>query len=207
MICKDLAAVMLLAATALAAQNNTPQQASGCAVQISLTAPIDVGREFVPAGWMGDGASGRARQDIQMAQMPNPKPRPGGDSSVVTKISYRPGAVGWAGVYWQWPVNNWGDKPGKAVQGASTISFWAAGEKGGEIVEFKAGGVQGKPCSDSFEVSLGSVKLTKDWKQYHISLRGHIDSRKPLYGAFAWVATGDSNPGGLIFYLDGIRYE
>jgi hypothetical protein len=206
MIWKDIVSVSLLTALSLTAQNKI-QKGGRCTVQSSVTAPVDVEREFIPSGWMGDGATDHARQDIQMAQVANAKSRPGAPNTVVTKITYRPGAVRWAGIYWQWPANNWGDKPAKAVQGASAISFWAAGERGGEIVEFKAGGVTGKPCNDSFEVSLGSVALTKDWKQYRIPLRNRTDSLKPIYGAFAWVATGDSNPEGLAFYLDSIRYE
>jgi hypothetical protein len=206
MIRKDLVGVSLLTALSLTPQNKTPNSA-GCTVQSSVTAPVDVQREFIPSGWMGDGATDHGRRDVQMAQVANAKSRPGAQSTVVTKITYRPGAVRWAGIYWQWPANNWSTKPGKAVQGASAISFWAVGEKGGEIVEFKVGGVTGRPCNDSFEVSLGSVALTKDWKQYRIPLRSRTDSRKPIYGAFAWVATGDSNPEGLIFYLDSIRYE
>src|SRR5438132_1618605 len=152
MNCRHILVVTLLTGIPSVAQDNK-QKAGGCGVQILLAAPIDVEKEFIPLGWMGDGAGEQAKQHIQMAQVANTKPRPGAQSNVVTKITYLAGAVGWAGMYWQWPVNNWGDKPAKAVRGASAISFWVAGDKGGEIVEFKAGGISGKPCSDSFEVS------------------------------------------------------
>ena len=82
-----------------------------------------------------------------------------------------------------------------------------AGQKGGEIVEFKSGGIAGggKKHKDSYEVTLGSVALTKDWKQYEISRKGKDLS--VVIGAFAWVATADANPGGLTFYLDDMRFE
>ena len=203
---KGLLIFTLLTAPSLVSQEKK-QMAADCAIQISLTAPIEVQKEFIPSGWMGDGASERAKEYIQMAQVANPKPRPGAQNNVVTKFTYKPGAVGFAGIYWQWPVNNWGDKPAKVVKGASLVSFWAAGEKGGEIVEFKAGGMAGKPCGDSFEVSLGAIALTKDWKRYTILLRSRSDPRRPIYGAFAWVANRDSNHEGVTFYLDDIRYE
>ena len=72
------------------------------------------------------------------------KARAGDMNGQVMKVHYQPGAVGWAGVYWLSPANNWGDKPPKQMRGASKVTFWAAGQKGGEIVEFKAGGVNGK---------------------------------------------------------------
>jgi len=72
-------------------------------------------------------------------------------------------------------------------------------------VEFKAGGVTGRHHEDSFEVGLGSVSLTADWRQYSISLQGA--SLANVIGGFAWVATSASNPGGVTFYLDAIRYE
>src|SRR6266404_2661022 len=61
--------------------------------------------------------------------------------------------------------------PAKQIQSASKVIFWAAGQKGGEIVEFKAGGVTGKTCQDSFEASTGQIALTKEWKRYEIPLR------------------------------------
>jgi hypothetical protein len=110
-------------------------------------------------------------------------------------------------VYWLSPANNWGDKPPKRIQGATKITFWAAGQKGGEIVEFKAGGVSGKTCVDSFEASTGKIALTKEWKHYEIRLqRGK--AAIPTVGSFAWVAASDGNPSsGIVFYVDGIRYE
>src|ERR1700679_3623883 len=53
-----------------------------------------------------------------------------------------PGATGWAGIYWLEPANNWGDvKGGFNLKGAKKLVFSARGEKGGEVVTFKMGGV------------------------------------------------------------------
>lgn len=47
---------------------------------------------------------------------------------------------GWAGVVWQSPAGDWGDKPGGwNLSGAERLSFWARGARGGEIVKFEFG--------------------------------------------------------------------
>jgi hypothetical protein len=160
---------------------------------------------FIAAGFMGDGE--RGKQYVQVRPVAGEKPRPGNVDGMCIKVSYQSGAIGWAGVYWDYPANNWGDQPGRAIRGVTKVVFWAAGQKGGEIVEFKSGGIAagGKRYKDTYEVTLGSVALTKDWKQYEISLKGRDLSN--VIGAFAWVATADANPGGLTFYLDDMRFE
>ena len=172
---------------------------------VALTPPVDVSKMFIAAGFMGDGE--RGKQYVQVRPVVGEKPRTGDVDGMCIKVSYQAGAVGWAGVYWQHPPNNWGDAPGRSIRGSTKIVFWAAGQKGGEIVEFKSGGIAagGKKYRDSYEVTLGSVALTKDWKQYEISLKGKDLS--VVIGAFAWVATADANPGGLTFYLDDMRFE
>jgi hypothetical protein len=171
-----------------------------------LPAPVDIGKMFIPSGWMGDGEKGK--NYVQVVPVPaEEKPKPGASGGVCTRVSYKPGPVGWAGVYWQHPADNWGQVPGVSIRGATKLVFWAAGKKGGEIVEFKTGGIssRGKPYKDSFEASLGSVALNRDWKQYQIDLKGQDLSN--VIGGFAWVATGDANPGGLVFYLADMRFE
>ena len=54
----------------------------------------------------------------------------------------RPLLQGGLGTYWLSPANNWGDvKGGYNLTGAKKLVFWARGEKGGEVVTFKMGGV------------------------------------------------------------------
>ena len=178
----------------------------GCAqtpqVSRTLAAPFDVSEAYVASGYMGDGEAGKP---VQMRNVTGEMPRPGDTDGLCIKIAYQPGAKGWAGVYWLSPANNWGDKPGNRIQGASKITFWAVGAKGGEIVEFKAGGVSDKQYRDSFEKSMGSVALTKQWKQYTITLAGQ--KTVSVLGGFAWLGKATDNPDGLTFYLDAIRYE
>jgi hypothetical protein len=175
---------------------------AGAWAQRSLVAPVDVGELYVPSGFMGDGEAGGK---VQVRRVAGEKPRAGSADGLCVKVSYLPGSKGWAGVYWQHPADNWGDAPGLTIVGATRITFWAAGAKGGEIVEFKAGGINGKRYQDSFEVSSGSLALSSDWKQYRIDLRRAKLSN--VVGGFAWDATAADNPNGLTFYLDRIRYE
>jgi hypothetical protein len=108
-------------------------------------------------------------------------------------------------VYWQYPDGNWGKVPGREVKGAKTVEFWARGEKGGEVVSFKVGGINQLKYKDSLDISMDPVVLTTEWKQFEIDLGGADTSS--VIGAFAWIASKDGNPGGLTFYLDDIRFK
>lgn len=164
---------------------------------------VDVGRRFAPSGWMGDGESGTAHlaYDEACTVMPHGAP-------TCMKFSYTPGPQGWAGMYWLNKPQNWGAAPGEnyAGKGFRRVTFWARGERGGETVGFKSGGVSsGEQHRDSFEADMGVVTLSPAWKSYHIDLGGMDLSS--VIGLFGWNASQASNPGGLTFYLDDIRYE
>jgi hypothetical protein len=136
------------------------------------------------------------------------KSRPGNSKGYCIRISYlKPAGKGFAGVYWAEPAHNWGEVPGRKVLGASRVSFWAAGENGGEVVEFMAGGIRspGKPFFDSFSATLGQKRLEKEWRRFEIDLKEC--SLSDVIGAFAWSAAANWNPSPLVFYLDDIRYE
>lgn len=204
-------AFLILASGAVAPGLHAQQPKKGPPVTpnpAALQAPVDVASYFVASGYMGDGKL--ANRYVKVTPVAGAMCRSGNVPCI--KVSYQRGSEGWAGVYWQSPANNWGDKPGRQIEGATKITFWAAGESGNEIVELKAGGILDKPPTsgaswrpDSFEATLGNVVLSKQWKQYAIPLAGK--SLKNVVGGFAWVATADANPRGLTFYLDAIRYE
>ena len=165
--------------------------------------PFDVLSKFYAAGWMGDGEQGTKYVQLFEAWEKNPHSAP-----VCVKIIYNPGPKGWAGIYWQNKPNNWGDKPGKNLKkyGYKKLTFWAKGEKGGEMVEFKAGGISsGKKYADSFEVSTGKVILGKEWKQYTLDLED--EDLSSAIGGFCWVASKSGNSRGLTFYLDDVYYD
>lgn len=166
--------------------------------------PFDILSIFFATGWMGDGEQGTRYVELFEAWRENTLSAP-----ICIKIVYLPGPKGWAGIYWQYKPDNWGDKPGINLKkyGYTKITFWARGEKGDEIVEFRAGGINapGKKYRDSFEVTLGKVVLEKTWKQYIIDLED--EDLSSVIGGFCWVASGTANPNGLTFYLDDIYYE
>jgi hypothetical protein len=115
--------------------------------------------------------------------------------------------IGWAGVYWLYPANNWGDdKDGHNLTGAKKLTFWARGQKGGEVVTFKMGGVgMGHQYPDSDGASSDPITLTKEWKKYSIDLTGKDLSR--ISGGFAWVGSVKDNQRPITFYLADIYYE
>ena len=113
---------------------------------------------------------------------------------------------GWAGIYWMYPPNNWGIVPngGYDLNGAKKCIFHARGEKGGEKITFKIGGIPGK-YGDSTEVFLSNITLTTEWQKYEIDLRGKNLSR--IVGGFCLILTKANNPNGAVFYLDEIYYD
>jgi len=155
---------------------------------------------FVPSGWMGD------HGDIKFNDGCRENPYSRRTCVRVDYSAKRKQGAGWAGVCWQEPANNWGNIPGgHDLTGAEKLSFYARGEKGGEVItEFKMGGIQGE-FSDSTSASIGPVVLTPEWEKYTIDLKNEDLSR--VIGGFAFVVSEMENPDGAIFYIDEIKYE
>ncbi len=166
---------------------------------------FDVLARFTASGWMGDAEQGQTYLQLEEASKENPHSGP----SCVKVVYAKPGPLRWAGVYWQHPADNWGDSPGMDFQaeGYARLTLWARGRSGGEVVEFKAGGIRtpGKTYHDSFSASTGKVTLSDQWQRFAIDLRGADLSS--VIGGFCWVASASSNPNGLTFYIDDVFYE
>ncbi len=172
---------------------------------------------YVPSGWMGDYGDLKMNQGWpKNASSKDPKKaakaeeaKPGEDTCIqVRYTAERKQGAGWAGIYWQHPANNWGDKRGGFDLAAySKLTFMAKGEQGGEVVDkFFIGGITGQTEEgDSDEASLSPVTLTKDWKKYEIPLKGLDMSH--IIGGFGFAANADANPNGFIAYIDDIRLE
>ena len=155
---------------------------------------------FAPSGWMGDYG------DIKINLAATEKPRSGNTSIKITYSAKMTQGAGWAGIYWQQPANNWGEKKGGYdLTGASKLTFWARGANGGEkMAEFKMGGITGEfPDSDS--ASIGPIELSTEWQKYTIDLKDKDMSH--MIGGFCWAASKDDNPNGFVIYLDDIIYE
>ncbi len=155
---------------------------------------------FIPAGWMGDYG------DIKYNDAYPDKPYSRKSSIKIVYTAQKKQGAGWAGIYWQDPANNWGNlKGGYDLTGAKKLTFWARGEKGGEVItEFKMGGINGEH-SDSATSSIGPIQLTPEWKQYTIDLKD--EDLSLVIGGFAFVISSMENPEGATFYMDDIAYE
>ena len=133
-------------------------------------------------------------------------PCPSGGKACL-KLGYQPhGSKGWAGIYWQNPPNNWGERQGGYnLSGAQCVSFAARGERGGELLsQVKIGGITGN-YPDSDTASAGPIKLTNQWKRYRIDARGR--NLKSISGGFCVTLEKAGNPEGATIYFDEIRYE
>jgi len=152
---------------------------------------------FIPSGYMGD--HGDIKMDFNIADAPK-------EGKTCIKIAYsgqKSQGQGWAGVFWQEPENNWGEKDGGYnLTGAKKFVFWAKGAQGGEEVEFMVGGGAGKDGKkgNTAEAKLGKVTLANTWTQYSIDLSGK-DLSNIIFG-FGFVVAGNAKT----FYLDRMAY-
>ena len=145
------------------------------------------------SGYMGN--TGAMHVDDKCAEKPH-------SGEACMKVEYS-AKDNWAGIFWQSPANDWGDKPGGAnLSKADMLVFWARGEKGGEKVSFFMGGLKDKPFSDTANRKLEDVVLRKEWTRYRIPLDGVDLSR--IKTGFGFNFGGQGKP--FAFYLDDIGY-
>jgi hypothetical protein len=197
--------IMLLAATGLILSLSLPVPAADLLNGTHLPFYVYHGsgsrdNHYVPSGWMGD--YGDLHVDEKFHEKKN-------DPKTVVRVDYNAkGAqgAGWAGIYWQHPANNWGNREGGMnLNGAHRLVFLARGAKGGEkISEFKVGGIEGT-FRDSGSAAIGPLELTKKWQEYSIPLDGQELSS--IAGGFCLTMSRDNNPEGMSVYLDNIRFE
>jgi hypothetical protein len=150
---------------------------------------------YAPSGWMGD--TGSLQLDVANTEQPH-------SGSTCVKVDFTKSS-GWAGIAWQSPANDWGDKPGGYdLTGATKLTFWARGDHGGESIAVGVGLIGSeKAYPDSLKASKPDVVLTQDWKQYSIDLAG----RNLEHVKTGFVITLVSKGSPITVYLDDIRYE
>lgn len=170
----------------------TPLNAAGAVV-------VDVTNVFYPTGLMGD------KGDVSIFSGAD-VPEELGSTKIVYSGAESEGK-GWAGVYWQYPKYNWGDRAGLDLSSATKLTFKAKGEKGTEHAEFMVGGISGGVYEDSINppISTGEIELERDWKDYVINFY-MTDDLTQVIGGFCWLTTDNSRPGDVI-YLKEIKYE
>ena len=116
------------------------------------------------------------------------------------------------------PVPNFGDVPNAGVNlsGATSLTFWARGEIGGERIEFFVAGVGREantgvptnpfPDSSPRRPTVGTLfTLSSEWQRFRIDVSG-MDLSYVL-GGFGWVASRAANPSGAVFFVDDIEFE
>jgi hypothetical protein len=158
--------------------------------------PFAVDDWYGPSGYMGDGENPGAIMDAQSC-LPS---RPSTWIGNCHRYTWTPSGKAWAGVYWQYPDGNWGDKPGLPIPaGATQISFQAWGATGNEKVDFMVGMM----AVDGFQVTKAQIALTTAPQKYTLPLAGATYAK--VVGGFGWVAKDAT--AAITFGIDDIRWE
>lgn len=116
---------------------------------------------------------------------------------------------GFAGVCWKNEAGNEGQAPGEDLSkpGYRRLTFWAKGAAGGEVVEFRAGGLGNIKTlyRDSFDVTAGKLRLGPAWKEYTIYVMDADLSS--VMTPFCALFHREDHPGAATVFLDDIEYR
>ena len=185
--------------------------------------PFAVDQYFVASGWMqatlihqdaiciyppilDGGRDGGAdvvidRDGSSMSDRGTVPPLPGSKCWTITYAPTSP--TDWAGVDWQYPINNWGASPGLVIPpGAARVSFVAWGDAGGETLSFNVG--YGPATSDAFSASLDNQLLTTTPTRFAVDISGIAYTCNSVRMGFGWVARGGAT---ITFHIADVRWE
>lgn len=116
---------------------------------------------------------------------------------------------GFAGVCWKNELGNEGEAPGDDLSKGRyrRIGFWARGAAGGEVAEFRAGGLGNVKTRyrETFDVSTGKIRLTSSWREYSIYVMDADLSS--VMTPFCVLFHREDNPEHTVVYVDDIQYE
>lgn len=185
--------------------------------------PFTVSEYFAPSGAMGDGA---VMGNLVINDNKACKDRPEGARGNCYSFDYVAGPELWAGLYWQYPANNWGAEPGLPVHGEkfSKVTFQAAVKEGMERIIFVVGGIGVPRAPEEAEVYPHNDQMkheapfdvTTEWQKFELPIpMQFVDDATPiseLIGAFAWYAnhppdTDYTTAPLKTIYIDDLAYE
>jgi hypothetical protein len=182
-----------------------------------IPASIRLDAVGIPAGWFIE--TGSPETDLETyIKLEKGEPVTCLLGEICYKITYETGQSSGGIIYWPKTCGNTGSEDAwkKVREGTcginvleagnlksiDRITFWARGNHGGEVLEFKVGDANLLPIPGR---SSGKITLRSKWQQYEISLVG-LDLTNAI-ALFIWDATDIDNPQGAIFYLSEIQFE
>jgi len=175
--------------------NEKPVESPSAELPLTIyNEPSNEAAVFIPSGFMGSIDALK----IDAASTENPAV-----GSHCLKVTYAK-VDDWAGVVWQSPEADWGDKPGGLnFTGATKLSFRARSDVGRIKVKFGIGVIGSeKPYFDTVKREQ-EITLTNAWERYEIDLTGADLSR--VKSAFFFSLTGQGKP--ITFCVDEIVIE
>ncbi len=167
----------------------------------------------IPVGWMRKSRKGDPTEFIETGKGAGRE-----EGTVSDWFTFEKGGE-WGSVIW-WP-DECGDKGSnedwKRVESGqckknllevggfteiTSLTFWARGKKGNEVIKFKVGDTRLFPEGKSEK----DVVLSSDWKQITINVE-HLDLSKAV-ALFSWFVADNWNEDSQItFYLQDIQFE
>jgi len=165
---------------------------------------------FGPSGFMGREGTKNETDGIVMSTDGCPE-RAEGAAGLCYSVVYTPQELdevsgqSWAGMFFQNPELNWGEKPGVRIEaGATKISFTAWSKTSSQTLQFMAGGIGGVDTEygDTFKVET-EFTVTTTPTTYELNLVG--STYDYVLGGFGWVAQVSSlDP--IEFYIDDVQW-
>lgn len=170
-----------------------------------LALPFAASDYFTPTGAYGDAESPSSVSVSLFCADRAPDPQ--GAHGDCYEVSYTTPVAGYAGVFWQFPPNNWGTAEGRRVApGATHVTLYARASGASAVpVTFGVGGIgvgSTTPVAyhDTVDASI-PVTLGKDWTAFSIPISGSYDW---VLGGFSWEA---STQAPIVFYIDDIQWQ
>ncbi len=176
---------------------------------------------FVKSGFMGDAMTtvlaAPSETDTDGTCGGDRAADAGGDCDTFTVTATDSGEA-WQGVFYQFPANNWGDFPGRAIaSGATSVTFSARATRS-VAIQFQVGmcdPADATKCADGFYAyadeadDAGKVVVGTSWTEITISL-ADVDYSSGVRGALSWSLNNDDLLGDLSeleLYLDDITWQ